>query len=669
MAGVGFAIGTASTEPVRARIAGQHPLGFFAEPAAWGFGRITVRLCQKFLIASFPLTRQSLPSGFTGGRHTGHDGQVSSAGEYDQQAVSGLARWIPGLELVRGYRRQWLLRDILAGLALTALLVPQGMAYAQLAGLPAVTGLYTSVLALLAYAVFGPSRIMVIGPDSALGPMIAAAVLPLVAADGDPQRAIALASILALLMGAYCVVAGMVRIGTLAELFSRPMRVGYLNGLAIVVLVSQLPKLFGFSTPANGLRAEFSAFVHGVSGGKTVPASLVIGLASLVTILVLRSWLPRVPGVFLAVVGATVLVGAFDLSAHGVVVLGVIPGGIPKPSIPRVGLHDMGTLALAALGMAFVTLADTSALSRSLAAKRGADVDQNQELLALGAANLSAGLFQGFPVSASAGRTVAAESSGSLTQMTGVIGALCILVLLTFTNGVLQNLPNSALAAIVIAAAVRLFDLATLRWLWKVRKSEFLLSLAALLGVAIFGVLPGIAVAVALSLADFVRQAWRPHTAILGRIPGRKGYHDIERHPEAVEIPGLIIYRFDAPMFFANADFFSDGVKKAIATRQESIAWIVLAAEPITDVDTSAAEAFDRLLDDLEVASVQLVMAELKGPVKDRLRTYGLYERLGDERFFATVGAAVHGYLNASGVEWVDWSDEEPDSGRGSPPE
>ena len=409
-------------------------------------------------------------------------GLVSDIGEYDRRAALGLARWIPGLELVRGYRRQWLLRDVLAGLALTALLVPQGMAYAELAGLPAVTGLYTSVLALFAYAVFGPSRIMVVGPDSALGPMIAAAILPLVAANGDPSRAIALASMLALLMGAYCIVAGIARVGTLAELFSGPMRVGYLNGLAIVVLVSQLPKLFGFSTTANGLRAELSAFVRGVSEGKTVPGSLIIGVASLVTILVLRLWLPKVPGVFLAVVGATVLVGVFDLSAHGVAVLGVIPSGIPKPSIPQIGLHDVGTLALAALGMAFVTLADTSALSRSLAAKRGANVDQNQELVALGTANLSAGLFQGFPVSASTGRTVTAASSGSLTQMTGVIGALCILVLLSFTNGLLRNLPNAALAAIVIAAAMTLFDFETLRRLWKVRKSELLLSLAALFG-------------------------------------------------------------------------------------------------------------------------------------------------------------------------------------------
>jgi len=594
---------------------------------------------------------------------------VSRTGEYDQHAAHGIARWVPGIDLVRRYRRQWLLRDILAGLALTALLVPQGMAYAELAGLPAVTGLYTSITALLAYAVFGPSRIMVVGPDSALGPMIAATLLPLVGAGGSPTKAIALASMLALLMGALCISAGAVRVGTLAELFSRPMRVGYLNGLAIVVLVGQLPKLFGFSTSANGLRAELSSFVRGLSDGKTVPASLFIGVASLVVILALGFWLPKVPGVFIAVVLATGLVSVLDLTAHGVAVLGVIPSGIPKVSIPRVGLHDIGALSLAALGMAFVTLADTSALSRSLAAKRGIDVDQNQELVALGTANLSAGLFQGFPVSASAGRTVAAESSGSLTQMTGVIGAGCILVLLAFANGLLQNLPNSALAAIVIAAAMRLFDLATLRWLWNVRKSEFLLSLAALLGVAVFGVLPGIAIAVALSLADFVRRAWRPHTAVLGRIPGRKGYHDIHRHPEAVQIPGLIIYRFDAPMFFANAEFFSDGVKRAIATRQEPITWIVLAAEPITDIDTSAAEALDQLLDDLQVESVQLVLAELKGPVKDRLRSYGLYDRLGDDRFFTTLGAAVNGYLKASGVNWVDWSDQKPDPGHAPDPD
>ncbi len=597
----------------------------------------------------------------------GHDSHVADSAEVDQYEASGIARWAPGLELVRRYRRRWLRHDVLAGLALTALLVPQGMAYAELAGLPAVTGLYTSVLALLAYAVFGPSRIMVVGPDSALGPMIAAAIFPLVAANGDPVRAIALASTLALFMGAICVMAGLARVGTLTELLSKPVRVGYLNGLAIVVLVGQLPKLFGFSTNTHGLTAEVRSFVRGLAEGRTVPASLLIGLACLVAILALRHWLPKVPGVFLAVVGATAVVSAFDLSAHGVAVLGVIPSGFPRPSIPRIGFHDAGTLVLAALGMAFVTLADTSALSRSLNAKRGIGIDQNQELVALGAANLAAGLFQGFPVSASAGRTVVAETSGSRTQLTGVIGALSILVLLLLAHGLLQDLPASALAAIVVAAALGLFDLGALRWMWGVRKSELLLSLAALMGVAILGVLPGIAVAIALSLGDFVRRAWRPHTAILGRIHNRKGYHDIERHPEGEQIPGLIIYRFDAPLFFANGEFFLDGLKTAIASRGEPIIWVVVAAEPITDIDTTAAEVLDQLFDHLDAEGIQLVFAELKGPVKDRLRSYGLYQRLGDDRFFATLGTAIDGYLEASGIDWVDWNDQEPDAGHQAP--
>jgi high affinity sulfate transporter 1 len=585
---------------------------------------------------------------------------ATTAAGFDPGRVSGRLRWTPGLALPRRYRRRWLPHDLLAALALTGLLVPQGMAYAQLAGLPAVTGLYTTVMALFAYAVFGPSRILVVGPDSALGPMIAAALLPLVAANRDPAQAIALASLLALIMGAICVVAGLARAGTVTELLSRPVRVGYLNGLAIVVLVGQLPKLFGFSTSAHGLGAEAQAFWHGVTGGQTVPASLVIGLACLAAILILRSWWPKIPAVFLAVVGATAVVSVFDLSTHGVAVLGVIPSGFPTATIPRVGLHDAGRLAVAALGMAFVSLADTSALSRGLAARRGTDVNQNQELVALGAANLATGLFHGFPVSASASRTVVAETSGSRTQLTGVIGAGAILILLLGAHGVLRDLPESALAAIVIAAAVGLFDFETLRWWRKVRRSELILSLTALAGVAAFGVLPGIPIAVALSLGEFVRRAWRPHSAILGRVPGRKGYHDIGRHPEAVQIPGLTIYRFDAPLFFANAEFFARTLKAAIAERRQPIRWVILAAEPITDIDTTAAEMLGRLFDDLEVDTTQLVFAELKGPVKDRLRSYDLYDRLGDARFFATLGTAINGYLDATGIDWVDWTDKTP---------
>jgi high affinity sulfate transporter 1 len=567
---------------------------------------------------------------------------------------------IPGVQLVGNYRREWVRHDVVAGLALVALLVPQGMAYAELAGLPAVTGLYTTLAALLAYAVFGPSRILVLGPDSALGPLIAAAILPLLGAGGDPVRAVALAGMLAVLMGVLCVVAGVARLGVLAELLSKPVRVGFLNGIAIVVLVGQLPRLFGFSTDAQGLLDEVQAFTRGVRDGKTVAASLLIGLGCLAVIFACRRFTPLVPGVLVAVVGAGLATIAFDLTARGVVVVGGIPSGLPKFGFPRVGLDDALSLVLAAAGMAFVTLADTATLSRSLAAKRGERVDASNEIFALGAANIAAGLFQGFPVSASASRTAVAESSGARTQVTGVVGAAGIVVVLVAAGGLGQYLPTSALAAVVIAAALTLLDLHSVVWLAKVRRSELALSIAALLGVAVLGVLQGIAVAIALSLGNFVRRAWRPYDAVLGRVPGRKGYHDIDRHPEAAQIPGLVLYRFDAPLFFANADTFADRVAAAITVRPDAIRWVIVAAEPMTDIDTTAAEAVSGLLDDLEARGIALAFAELKGPVKDRLRNYGLYDRIGEDRFFPTLGTAIDGYLRATDSTWTDGDERHP---------
>jgi high affinity sulfate transporter 1 len=541
-----------------------------------------------------------------------------------------LTRWAPGIATARRYERAWLSRDVVAGLVLTALLIPQGMAYAELAGLPPVTGLYTTVLALLAYALFGPSRILVLGPDSALGPLIAASLLPLVGADGDPAKAVALASMLAILMGLVCIGAGVARIGRITELLSKPVRIGYLNGIAVVVVIGQLPKLFGFSVDASGLFDELRSFVDGVRDGATVGPALAVGLASLVVILGFRAWLPRVPGVLVAVVGAIAVVTIFDLTAHGVSVVGVVPAGFPTPALPHVDLHELASLAVAAAGMAFVTLADTSALSRSLAAKRGD--------------NVAAGLFQGFPVSASASRTAVAESTGARTQLTGVVGAGAIVFVLLVANGIVRNLPSSTLAAIVIAAAVSLFDLATLRWLWRVRPSELVLSLAALLGVALLGVLPGIVVAIGLSLANFVRRAWRPYDAVLGVVDDQQGYHDIDRHPDATQIRGLVIYRFDAPIFFANADFFRESVHREMARSPDPIRWVIVAAEPITDIDTTGADAVDELLDELVVAGTALVFAEMKGPVKDLLRRYDLYDHIGDDRFFPTVEAAIAAY-------------------------
>ena len=578
--------------------------------------------------------------------------------------LARLARRVPGVRLARGYRRRWLRGDVFAGVVLTTLLVPQGMAYAELAGLPPVTGLYTTVLALLTYAVFGPSRILVLGPDSALGPLIAAAILPLVGADGDPAKAVALAGMLAVLTGVLCIGAGLARLGLLAELLSKPVRIGFLNGIAVVVLVGQLPKFFGFDTNATGLLDEFEAFVRGVVDGETVPAALLIGAASLAVIIGFQAWSPKVPGILIAVVGATIATGVFNLTEHGVSVVGAIPGGFPTPAIPSVSFDDIAALFVAAAGLAFVTLSDTVTLSRIFAGRRGESVDANKEIVALGAANIAAGCFQGFPVSASASRTALADSAGSRTQITGVVGAAAIVMILVADGGLARNLPQSALAAIIIAAAIQLFDLGSLRWLWRIRRSEWFLSVAALLGVAVFGVLPGIVVAIVLSLANFVRRAWRPYDAVLGRIPGRKGYHDIDRHPEAAQIPGLVLYRFDAPLFFANAELFAHRVTDALRARDDPMRWVIVAAEPMTDIDTTAAEILERLLDDLEARGVELAFAELKGPVKDRLRSYGLYERIGDDRFYPTLGTAIDGYLAATGTVWVDWSDQGDDTER-----
>lgn len=568
---------------------------------------------------------------------------------------------LPGVRLARTYRKAWVRGDVVAGLVLCALLVPQGLAYAQLAGLPAVTGLYTTVLALLAYALFGPSPTLVLGPDSALGPLIAAALLPLVVAHQDPTEAVALASMLALLIGAMCVVAGFARLGVVAELLSKPVRVGFLNGIAVIVLVGQLPKLFGFGTSAQGFVDELDAFVSGLRAGDTVPASLALGLGSLAVILVFRRWLPKVPGVLVAVVGAALVVSAFDLTAHGVSVVGAIPSGFPGPTIPDVSLAEATKLVVAAAGIAFVVLADTAALSRSLAARRGEHVDANAEIRALGAANAAAGLFQGFPVSASASRTIVAESAGARTQVTGVVGALAVLVILLVESDLGTYIASSTLAAIIIAAALTLFDFESLRWLWKVRRSELWLSLVALAGVAILGALAGILVAIVLSLGDFVRRAWRPYDAVLGRIDGTKGYHDIDRHPDARQIPGLVLYRFDAPIFFANAELLADRLLRAIRARDEPTRWVILAAEPITDIDTTGAEILSELLDDLDAQGIEVALAELKGPVKDRLHSYGLSSRIGDDRIYPTLGTAINGYLAATGTEWVDWSEADPD--------
>ena len=578
-----------------------------------------------------------------------------------ENATSGLARWLPGLRTVREYQRAWLLNDLVAGVVLTALLVPVGMGYAQAAGLPPITGLYATIVPLVAYAIFGPSRVMVLGPDSSLAAVIAAIVLPL--AGRDPARAVALAGMLAILTGVVILVAGIARLGFVTELLSRPVQLGYLYGIAVTIVVGQLPKLFGFSIDGRGLLPEVRDFVQGLARGRANGAALAVGLTGIVVILGVRRWWPRVPGVILAVGIGIAAVVAFDLTDRGVQVIGVLPRGLPSPAIPDVRLADLPLLFSGALGIALVTVADTSVLSQSLAARRGEMVDANQELVALGAANLAAGAFQGFPISSSASRTPVAIAAGARTQLTPLVGAATIALLLVVAPGALRNLPQPILGAVVITAALGLVDPAAVRFLYQVRRSEFVLWLAAFVGVALLGVLLGILAAIVLSLGNFIRRAWRPHDAVLGREDELKGYHDLERHPAGRQVPGLLLYRFDAPLFFANAGEFRRRLRGLLATTTPRVRWVVVAAEPITDVDTSAAATLGELLAELRQQGVTLAFAELKGPVKDRLRRYGLYDQIGEDRFFPTIGTAVNGYLRATGVAWVDW-EERPDGGR-----
>ncbi len=570
----------------------------------------------------------------------------------------GLSRWLPGLATARAYKPRQLRGDLVAGLAVTALLVPQGMAYAELAGLPAVTGLYTTVLALLAYALFGPSRILVLGPDSALAPMILAAILPLIGADGDPAKAVALASALAILMGLICLVAGFARLGIITEFLSKPLRVGYLNGIAVVVVVSQLPKLFGFSVEADSTLGKLVEFVQGVAAGDTNWYALAIGAACLVVLFAFRFWKPKVPAVLFAFVGGTVAVAALGLTAYGVSVVGPVPSGFPTPALPSFPPGDMAELALAAVGMAFITLADTSALSRTFAIKYDQEVDPSQEIVALGTANIAAGFFQGFPVSASSSRTAVAEAAGGRSQLVGVVGAGAIVILLLFAGGLTTYLPQASLAAIVIVAGTSLFDLPAMRWLWKVRRTEFVLCLAALAGVALVGVLQGIVIAIVLSVLAFLHRLWRPYDATLGRVKGRHGYHDIERHPEAEQIPGVVLYRFDAPLFFANAEHFAREVKRHVAQRGEPVQRVIISGEPIVDVDTTGVDVLKDLLADLAAVGTTVGFAEFKGPVRDRLRRYGLEQQIGRQNFHSTLDHAISEYLTSVGEDPMRWIDD-----------
>ena len=566
--------------------------------------------------------------------------------------------WLPGIDTLRRYEAAWLPRDIFAGLVLATMLVPVGVAYATASGLPGIYGLYATIVPLLVYALFGPSRILVLGPDSALAAVILGVVVPL--SGGDPLRAATLAAMMAIVSGTVCILAGIARLGFVTELLSKPIRYGYMNGIALTVLISQLPKLFGFSIESEGPLRGLWAIAAAILEGRTNWVEFGIGLGTLLVILLLQDY-KRLPGILIAVVGATAVVAALGLGTrYGVEVLGPLPQGLPGFAVPWIGYNDLFPVILGGCAVALVSFADTSVLSRAYAARLGARVDPNQEMVGLGAANLATGFFQGFPISSSASRTPVAEAAGARTQLTSVVGALAIALLLLVAPNLLQHLPTAALAAVVIAAAIGLFEVTDLKRIYRIQQWEFWLSMVCFVGVAVLGAIPGIGLAIAIAIAEFLWDGWRPHSAVLGRAHGVKGYHDITRYPDARRIPGLVLFRWDAPLFFANAEFFKERVLDAVAKSPTPVRWLVVAAEPVTSVDVSAGDMVAELDQSLHAQGIEFCFAELKDPVKDKLKRFGLFSQLGEKCFFPTIGAAVASYLKANNVEWEDWEDTQP---------
>ena len=576
----------------------------------------------------------------------------------------GWIRWLPGVVTLQKYQASWLAHDIVAGLVLVTMLVPVGIAYAAASGVPGIYGLYATIVPLLAYAVFGPSRILVLGPDSSLAAVILGVVLPL--SGGDSLRAVALAGMMAIVSGVVCILAGVARLGFVTELLSKPIRYGYMNGIALTVLISQLPKLFGFSIESAGPLRDLWAIGGALLANKANWTTFAVGAGTLAVILLLRNS-KRMPGVLIAVVAATVIVGTLDLAERaGVSVVGPLPQGLPAFTIPWIGYSDILPVLIGGCAVAVVSFADTSVLSRVYAARAGANVDPNQEMVGLGVANLAAGFFQGFPISSSSSRTPVAEAAGARTQLTGVVSALAVALLLVVAPNLLQDLPSAALAAVVIASAIGLLEVADLRRIFRVQQWEFWLSIVCFAGVAVLGAIPGIGLAVVIAVIEFLWDGWRPHFAVMGRAEGVKGYHDITRYPNARQIPGLVLFRWDAPLFFANAELFKERVLDAAETAKSRapVRWLVVAAEPVTSVDVTAADILAELDQRLHEAGIELCFAELKDPVKDKLKRFGLFAQIGEGFFFPTVEEAVSSYLNSHTVDWVDREDRIPPMSR-----
>ena len=552
-----------------------------------------------------------------------------------------MERLAPGLWQLAHYQRAWLRGDLLAGVTVAAYLVPQVMAYAVVAGLPAVVGLWAVLAPLAVYAVLGSSRQLSVGPESSTALMTAVAVSALITHTQLPYADLAAA--LALTIGGLCLVFWICRLGFVANLLSRPVLIGYMAGIAVLMMVSQLGKVTGIRVQGTSVVAEMGSIVKGL-GHLQVPTTILA--ASVLVLLVLLQWrLPRAPGPLIAMLAAALAVRAFDLQAHGVAVIGAIPSGLPTPSVPHLRGIEAGPLLLAALGVTVVAYSDNVVTARAFATRRREAIDSDQEFLALGAANIAAALSHGFPVSSSGSRTALGDTIGSRTQLYSLVTLVSVLLTVAFLRPVIAAFPTAALGAVVIYAATRLIDLAELRRLSQFRRSELLLSLATTAAVLVFDVLYGVVVAVALSILDLLRRISRPHDGILGYIPGMAGMHDIADYPASRQVPGLVVYRYDSPLFFANAEDFKSRALAAVDGAVPPAEWFLLNAEANVELDLTAADALEELRQTLADRGVTFAMARVKFEVRQVLQGIGFIDRVGSDKVFMTLPTAVDGYL------------------------
>ncbi|MDQ3155953.1 MAG: sulfate permease [Actinomycetota bacterium] len=554
--------------------------------------------------------------------------------------VSLLARLFPGVAVVRRYDRGWLRGDVLAGITVAAYLIPQVMAYAVVAGLPPVTGLWATLAPLAIYAVLGSSRRLSIGPESTTALMTAVAVGTL--AGGDPGRYAALAAALALMVGGICLLGYLGSLGFLADLFSRPVLVGYMAGIAVLMIVSQWGKFTGINVRGDSPLSETAYALRHL--GEANAATVLLAVSVLAFLLVMSKLLPHSPAPLLGMLIGAAAVAVFDLKDRGLTVVGAIPAKLPTPALPDVSMHDLSSLALPAIGLTLVAYSDNILTGRAFA-EQGEQLDSNQEFLALGAANVGAGFFHGFPVSSSGSRTVIGVSMGSKSQVYSLVALAAIILTMLFFEPILAAFPNAALGAVVVFAALRLIDVPEMRRIARFRRSELAIALCTIVGVLVFGVLVGIGVAIGLSILDLLRRVARPRDGVLGYVPGVPGMHDVDDYPHAHQVPGLVVYRYDSPLFFANAQDFLKRALEVVEDAETPPEWFLLNAEANVEVDLTSVDALEQLRQTLADRGIELALARVKYETQTDLAAVGLTEKVGNERIFMTLPTAVEAYL------------------------